>query len=491
MMLDLKSAGAGPGAVPIPEADIAIIGAGAAGITLARRLLSTGARILLIESGGADYQKETQALYDGDVSGMDYYALRDSRLRFFGGTTAIWGGRCARLDAIDFSRRDWIEHSGWPLSLEDLDPWYGQAQQSLSLPIVSGNDMPGFADPLAGQELQTAFWQFDDAFSRFTLPACKDLQQSDQVTIVLNATLVDMQTSADGRSVTGATVSSPQGMHRRVTAKRFVLATGGLENPRILLATKTPTHPQGIGNNSEQVGRYFMEHPHARGARILSNDPAKLFRTLPSFQRDTAGQRYGLLLRPGEDTQREHGILNTCFTLGVFRNPGETPALHKKTYSRLKHDMAPGSVGRGLWRLVKSVSRRVKERRSPASRARLLRDSRYGIHAVLRAEQAPNPDSRVRLSDKRDAFGMPKIQLDWKLLDIDKRSAQVTMQALDRDLRRLDLGTAEPAPWLNDADTPWEFDHLVTSHPYGGYHHMGTTRMGADPRTSVVDTDCR
>ncbi|MFN2327666.1 MAG: FAD-dependent oxidoreductase [Chromatocurvus sp.] len=472
-------------------ADVAIIGAGAAGITLARRLLPAGARILLIESGDADHRKNRQDLCQGDSSGLDYYALRDSRLRFFGGTTAIWGGRCARLDAIDFTRRDWLDHSGWPLSLADLDSWYAEAQQALGLPVVAANRMPGFTDPLDGGELKSAFWQFDDEFSRFTLPACGDLSQASGVTILLNATLVGMQTSDDGRSVTRVTVSTPGGARRTITAGHFVLASGGLENPRLMLASKTTAHPQGIGNHYDQVGRYFMEHPHARGAKITTPDPARLFQTFPSFLRDSRNQRYGLLLRPEESTQARHSILNGCFTLGVFRHAGEKPALHKQTYNQLKHDMAPGNFGRALWRLVKKGSRWRKENRSPASRTRLLGNPKYGIYAVMRAEQAPNPQSRVTLSDQRDALGMPRIHLHWQMQEIDKLTVRVTMQALDRDLRRTGLGTATPSPWVTNPDIPWEFDHLVTSHPYGGYHHMGTTRMGTDPRTSVVDADCR
>lgn len=490
MILDLATTAHGD-LPPALQADIVIIGAGAAGITLARQLLPSGLHILLLESGGADHADTIQDLYEGKVTGTDYYALRESRLRFFGGTTAIWGGRCARLDGIDFTTRDWIENSGWPLSLQDLDGWYAQAQKALELPVITENRMPDFADPLEGGSTRTGFWQFDEQFSRFSLTACEDLQRAPRVTIALNATLVGMATSEDGRAVTGATVSNPQGRQVQVCGQQFVLATGGLENARLLLSTRTQAHPDGIGNNNDQVGRYFMEHPHARGARIISSDPERLFRTFPTFQRDAKGQRFGLLLRPSEGLQAEQGILNTCFTISVCRHPGQKPPLYKKTYGKLKHDLAPGKIGRALWRVTKKASRWVQDRGGPGTQARLLRDSRYGIYAVIRAEQAPNPDSRIRLSTARDAFGVPKIELDWQLLDIDKRSVLATMTAFDRDLRRLGLGEVHPCDWLNDPGTPWEFDHLVTSHPYGGYHHMGTTRMGTDPARSVVDANSR
>lgn len=490
MIIDLARAGTETAQASL-SADIAIVGAGAAGISLARHLMSSGARILLLESGEADYFSATQDLYAGTVTGTDYYDLRESRLRFFGGTTAIWGGRCARLDTIDFAQRPWVKDSGWPLSLQDLDSWYARAQRALGLPVVAGNSMPGFEDSLPDRETRTAFWQFDEQFSRFSLPACDDLQRALRVTIALNATLVGMTTSENGKIVTGATVASPGGEQYSVAARYFVLAAGGLENPRILLAARNSAHPEGLGNNADQVGRYFMEHPHARGARIFSAQPEKLFAAFPAFRRDPQGQRYGLLLRPDESLQEQRGILNTSFTLGVYRHPDQTPPLYKKTYARLKHDMAPGRLGRVLWQITKKTSRWVQDRRGPATLARLLRDSRYGVYTVIRAEQAPNRESRVKLGPGLDAFGIPRIELDWRLSDIDKHSVRVTMQALDRDLRHLGLGTATPCRWLSDADVPWEFDELVTSHPYGGYHHMGTTRMGSDPRSSVVDADCR
>ena len=111
MLIDLREE---PGAADAPS-DICIVGAGAAGITLARRLVRQGLSVCLLESGGLDYEEATQALYRGANIGMHYYELDHSRLRFFGGTVAIWGGRCALMDPIDFIKRDWVPHSGWPI----------------------------------------------------------------------------------------------------------------------------------------------------------------------------------------------------------------------------------------------------------------------------------------------------------------------------------------------------------------------------------------
>src|SRR3546814_9340291 len=94
------------------EGEVCVIGAGAAGISLTRRLLASGRQVILLESGGLDYEKPIADLAVGQNVGEDYYRLEDSRLRFFGGTTAIWGGRCAELDPSDLAKRNYVPHSG-------------------------------------------------------------------------------------------------------------------------------------------------------------------------------------------------------------------------------------------------------------------------------------------------------------------------------------------------------------------------------------------
>ena len=507
------------------QADIAIFGAGAAGITLARQFLGRpDIRVLLIESGGPDYHKATQDLYHGHISGEDYYELRESRLRFFGGTTAIWGGRSARFDAIDFEKRDWVDHSGWPINLQELEPYYAKAQNLLDLPPIVENQMPNRGDlqedllenlyrgDKERPALRSAYWQFDEKFSRFTLPACRDLQEAENIHILLKANLIGLETSENGQEIIGAQIAalpdeSSQHSERyqaQVKCRHYILALGGLETPRLLLASKTKTHPNGIGNNHDQVGRYFMEHPHARGGRIITDDPARLFKTFPAFQRRGATglyqdkkniksgkTRYGLLLRPSEQTQETHKILNSCFTFGVYRHEGEAPEKLRAAYGKVKHDMAPNAWGRGLWRVAKSVSRYVQEKSGPWAKLRLLKNPKYGIYTVMRAEQAPNPDSRVALSQEKDALGLPKIDMQWRFSEIDKYSVAGAMNALDQDLRHLGLGRVEPASWLKDPQSSWQFDDLVTSHAMGGYHHIGTTRMGHSPKNSVTDKDGR
>src|ERR1017187_2119639 len=115
------------------EGDICIVGAGAAGISMALEWINTPYKVILLEGGGFEYDEKVQELFDGKTTGQRYYPLKSSRLHYFGGTTGHWAGFCSTFDHIDFNKRDWVPLSGWPISRNDLDPFYARAQKNLEL----------------------------------------------------------------------------------------------------------------------------------------------------------------------------------------------------------------------------------------------------------------------------------------------------------------------------------------------------------------------
>jgi choline dehydrogenase-like flavoprotein len=472
------------------RADVCIIGSGVAGITVARQLRDSGLDVCLLESGGTDFERRVQDLADGTTDGFPYYELAKARLRFFGGTTAVWGGRVAQLDAIDFEKRGWLPFSGWPFGKEELRPYYRGAQALHDLSPMDDNSLSGFKSPFNEGILQTAFWQFDETFDRFTVNRCGDLVGSSRVRILLHATALELQVDEEGGAVASVRIANLDGGRGAVRARAFVLATGGLEVPRLLLASRSPAHPAGLGNDEDLVGRFFMEHPHARGARIFPADPKRLFRLLPRFTR-IDGRRYGMLFRLGEERQERDGLLNTAFALAIRRYQGEKQHTYKRVYNWLRHEVNPTQRGRFLWKLTRRASIRTQDSLGLRFDTFKLNRSNYGIYAVIRAEQAPNRESRVTLSEDRDALGMQKLSLHWRLSEIDRRSAQGAMRALADELTRLELGRTEPAAWLGDANIEWEVDPVASNHAIGGYHHMGTARMAHSPREGVVDADGR
>ena len=474
------------------EAEVCVIGAGAAGISLTRRLLAAGRRVVLLESGGLDYEKSVADLAAGTNTGEDYYALEDSRLRFFGGTTAIWGGRCAEFDPIDLEKRDYVPHSGWPIGWDELEHYYREARPLFGLPPRrttaetfrrAGVPLPDFD----AKELATPLWTFDHRFNRFTYDACEDLRADPKCQIVTHATATELKAAESGRGIEGVEARSLDGGRLNVKAKAYVLATGGIENARLLLASRSAM-PLGLGNVHDQVGRYFMEHPHARGGRIVGGAAWRLLKAFGRRHR-IGGQDMAALIAPSEALQRREGILNTSLTIVARQPEGARQFAGMKAYSGLKHGMAPTKGGRALWMMTKKAAGWAQRHVDPARPWLLHKTGNLDIALLVRAEQAPNPDSRVMLADETDATGLPRVALDWRLSEIDVRSVSVLVDALGRELQRLGMGTVEKAGWMEEGR--WKTDPLISSHPIGGYHHMGTTRMGSDARTSVTDADGR
>jgi hypothetical protein len=190
----------------VRESEICVIGAGAAGLTIARRLLAKGHGLILLESGGRDYEAATAGLNAGENVGEDYYPLDHARLRFFGGTTAIWGGRCAELDPVDLETRPWVPESGWPLSHAELEAYYRQARPLFDLgdghPDIAilrdaGVPIPAF-DP---ERLALPVWAFDMRFGRFAFDSCDDLVDHPRCEVVLHATVTSIHAGASGEAV--------------------------------------------------------------------------------------------------------------------------------------------------------------------------------------------------------------------------------------------------------------------------------------------------
>lgn len=475
------------------DAEVCIVGAGAAGVAIARSLSQSGREVCLLEAGGMDFDPETQALCEGENTGMEYYPLDQSRLRFFGGTTNIWGGRSLPLDPMDFERRDWVPHSGWPISRADLDPWYREAHDSLEVgefdySAENWNRLGRKGIDFDPDEIATRFWRFDPKKERFSGSQCDDLVAAGKVKIFLHANLTRIQLAENGGHVEFVEARSLQGHQLRVRAKEYILACGAIENVRMLLHSDD-VHPNGIGNDHDQVGRYFMEHPHGRIGQVTCEDPAGIWaqyrKRYPRRKTPVAPA-----LSSSAALQRRAGILNIGTTFKLQRPPDQGLPAGRKVFMNLRHSLNPSRSGRQFWHVYRQVRAWIQQN-VPMSVVKLgARAKNLQLYLIARAEQAPNPESRVFLSDQRDALGLRKADLHWQLSDLDKRSAREHALALDREFQRLGLGTVTPSEWLEDGSPSWPVDPTVGHHPIAGYHHMGMTRMSANPADGVVDANC-
>jgi choline dehydrogenase-like flavoprotein len=489
MLIDLNDA-----ATPeLLETDVCVVGGGAAGVALARKLTNQGHDVCLLEAGGMDFEQATQDLCFGDSVGMEYYELEHSRLRFFGGTTNIWGGRSVPLDRIDFEKRDWVPHSGWPITLDELEPYYRIAHDSLELGEYDySNDLweklqlaPIDFDP---DEIAHLFWRFDNKKERFNSEQVDDLLAASNTRIVLHANVVQIQVGENARNVQHLVVRTLGGRETIVRAKHFVLACGAIENARLLLMSDD-VEKNGTGNSGDQVGRYFMEHPHGRIAHIETGDPAWFWAQYRK-RYPKAGPPVAPALVAPEALQRNKGILNSAATFKIQRNPDLGLGLGSKVYLNMKHDLNATKTNRRIWHVYRGLLDWLQKHLSMTLLRSVAKAKRMELYMMARAEQAPNPNSRVKLSIETDALGCRQGDLDWQLSDLDKRTVLELARAMGREFERLGLGKLQTMPWLEDGTAAWPVDSTVGNHPIGGYHHMGTTRMSDSPATGVVDKNC-
>jgi choline dehydrogenase-like flavoprotein len=429
------------------ETDLCIIGAGAAGITLALECAGGPFRVCLLESGGFEPDPETQALSRGRVFGRAYYKLESARVRRFGGSTSSWQGICRPLESSDFEARDWVPHSGWPFGAEVLRSYYERAQERCRLEAFGydGQRWASAERPLLAFEAGVVESRvFQIAPVRFGEVYRKDVTKAPNVDTFLFANVVELEASENGRIVERVAVACLAGNRFSVRARLFILATGGIENARLLLASNR-VQRAGLGNPHDLVGRFFMEHPHVISAAFLASSariPLDFYRARPVSRAEVAG----LLTLPEETRRRERMLSFGCF-------PPQDAELPEFEVS--------------LARMIREMDGRPG---AAAERAVLW----MGV-----GEQVPNPESRVRLADERDALGMPRVQLEWRLGALDKRSLRRAHEILAREFGRAGLGRLQLLLGEDDHQWPPELS--------AGRHHMGTTRMHQDPRRGVVD----
>ncbi len=450
------------------ETDLAIIGGGVAGITLAHALANTGLQICLIEAGGMSYDPAGHALYEGENVGVDY-PLRANRLRYLGGSSNHWGGYCLSLDDIDFEKRDWVPYSGWPITRQELAPYYVPATERVQLNPPNFDDPQYWAMHTAEPLIKTGSGRMRNRFVQFSPPTrfgeryIEDLKRAPNVRVLLNANVVNIATEASARHVTHLDIKTLTGRHLAVQARRFVLATGGLENPRMLLLSDGVVK-QGLGNQNDLVGRFFMEHPHVSG---FGEAVVADLKRMPPIYRERVkveGVPAQAAFAPSFNFMREHGLLNAMFMLGLAGRYKEQALTDTGSEMAVNH-----------------------QQMLRAARPFLRDGDPFGEDGVWlgiggACEQLPNPDSRVSLSNERDALDLRKIKLDWRLCELSRRSLLTHIRSLAMELGALGIGRMT----INIPD-----DGIWPEVVNGGAHHMGTTRMHDDPKQGVVDRNCR
>ena len=442
------------------EADLCIVGAGAAGITLARELANHGLSILVLESGGFEFDEEIQGLYRGQtvgsfMPGNEAYLTR-ARLRYFGGSTNHWEGQCRPLDDIDFEKRSWVPDSGWPFPKSHLEAYYTGAASLCQIEPFSYQlgDVLSARPPLKvgrNDTVQTKLFHLSPP-TRFGSLYRRDLVDAPDVLVFLHANLVDMLANTSGTAVDLVQVGCLTGRRFWVRARYYVLAAGAIENARLLLFSNK-LQKAGLGNQNGLVGRYFLEHLNWIAGSVCLTRPSETMSLYEGASPEPllGNPAFGALCL-AENVQRRHGLLNAGFLL------------------------LPRSSVWGLMEAIGNVASEIDrfgdEEPSPREP--------YFAMLYTRTEQSPNPDSRLSLSQELDALGKPRLKLNWQLNASDSENVRESVRVLASELGRHGRGRVS----LRITDhNPWPL--RPANHP------MGTTRMHTDPKKGVVDPNCR
>ena len=448
--------------------DVCVVGAGPAGITLARTLAAKGFDVALMEAGGLEFSDQSQSFYDGDIVGLDCVPTNESRLRYLGGSTGHWEGKCRMLELSDFEARPWMPHSGWPICRGDLEPY--QAEAAVIVDLALPEDPPDISCPQSAERFRQFDWRWS-APTRFGEKYRDELAASERIRVGLNANLVDVRLTDDLGSVAGAVFRSyaADDPGFTVQARVYALCMGGLENPRALLNFRSQ-RPNGIGNERDLVGRYFCDRPTVATADLLSavplGDERTNFAPTAAFAQANGLNNFTLSIEPRDVA--EQGLPKALWSTASCMNP----AIHQ-----LIEDMG-GKKTRCLWGGLPEFNLR----HHPA---------RHSVATIgVALEQRLNPESRVTIAAEKDAFGLNRVQLDWRLTEADYRTLRDGTIAFGAHVAEQSLGRLRLREWLMSDDP--ELPGVGTGHGrIDGRQHMCTTRMSKDPATGVVDADCR
>ncbi len=499
------------------RSNVAIVGAGPAGIVLALELAKSGIDVVLIESGNPKFSERIQALSDaGEIDLARHAPMADCTRRQLGGASVIWGGRCVPFDPVDFDDRPYVPHSRWPIEYCEIAGYFQRASEyffcgraEFDVEDAAGVErrpiVPGLPN---GDVISTSLerWSLPTDFGREYGSA---LNHSSNIRLLCGITCTEVECSADGHSVTGIRGRALDGGTIRILADQCVLACGGLETTRLLFCSDR-RHPGGLGNHSGQLGRFYMGHVSGEIARArFSTDPRH---TAYGFDRDQDGVYVRRRFSFARSFLHRFQLANcTCYPVNPkIHDPAHGNGVLSFAYlalsstilgKRLASDaIRKAAIGKreavSDWQHWRNVlfdcpralafaatfgfRRFVKWRKIPGF-YQFSAENCYPLH--YNCEHLPNPESRVQVGRDVDEMGMRKLRVDLRYGQTDYENVIEAHRHLDEYLRSHGCGALE---YLTD--DPVGHVKAQASH---GFHQCGTTRMSSNPVDGVVDPNCR
>lgn len=483
MIVDLQHT---DGIIPVHSADVCVIGAGAAGISMAIELSRRGLSVLLVEGGGINFEDSSQELYRTEITGLPHAGVHEGRFRVLGGTTTRWGGQILELDASDFERRPWVPESGWPFPKSVLHRHYARALEIEGVDrSLLGDDDVWSALDISKPPLHNGIEPFFTRFCpqpNFAKLHHEFLTLQPDVTVYLHANLCEIVLSSSESAIRAVRCKTDGRADSIFHARHFVFCLGGLETARVLMqplrGLNRPPWDQG-----SKLGRYFQDHLDVSAATLSPLHPHDFHLQFDNVY--LSGFRYIPKIKAGVRLQEQLRMLS----VGASFVPQSTRQDVVEQFRKALHRYQRGeqrSAGNGqLLGAAKATDILLRKAWRYVRHHRAYNPDDLGVDLRVHCEQAPNSESRLTLSRDRDTSGLLRLQLDWRFGELELETIR---RFVDYAARVFESSEIARVKIHSDR---LECVQSLASHTTDSYHHMGTTRMADSPRDGVVDLNCR
>ncbi len=464
-----------------PHADVLIVGAGAAGITLAVELARLGKSVALLEAGGRTLEESPQEPFRTDLAGLPHRGVHEGRVRMHGGTTNKWGGQILELEEADFDAHPWIPGSGWPFAKSELTPHYARA---LELEGVAGalRTDQGVWDALRQTppsfpqlELYTSRWCPEPNFARLHRRA---LETDPRITVWLHANAVELLL-AQNQAATGVRCRTLSGQETVFRAPQVVFTLGTVESNRFFLQPR----PEAAlpWNQSGLLGRHFQDHIDSDAATVRPKDPRAFHRIFDSiFLR---GFKYNPKLRLTREAQGQLHTLAVGGTIFSVSDADEALTAVKTTAKHLLRGRLGEVTGAQVSSLLRHTPLVARQTFRYAVQHRSFHPADAEIRLRVHCEQPPDSGSTITLSPERDQLGLFRTCLDWRISPAELHTVRCFVQTAQTSLAPFAEVTPHPDLFASD-------DRFLAQ-CQDSFHHMGGMRMHPFPDRGVVDPNLR
>lgn len=473
--------------------DICIVGSGATGLTCAAEFRESEHNVILLEAGNIEFNELADDCHKGYIDGKFHEGFRYARERIFGGTTTKWGGQLLEFLEEDFHQRGWVNNSGWPIKFRDLEHYYKRAYKLLGINFFDNLNFDPW-EYLGLKKVKFSQKSLDFKASRyvkvpnFGISIYELIKSKKNIQIFQNAAAVEINLDDKLSEVVSLTIKSLQGKTGKVYAKKFILAHGCLEIPRLLLNSNKEIKC-GIGNENDNVGRYFQDHIAAIVGILIPKNNKLIKENFNSFLLNKIKYMPRLFVNPdfAERKKKLHSTIQLIYSKNYLIDESNINLnTYKQIYKNIREKKKLNQPFFQLIRLLIKLPSILPDIYVLIFKKRISQPRSKFIWIECHSEQEPLRESRITLDpNKKDILGMNRIHLDWKINEKTYETIKQTSELIKSEFEQRGIGEVLLDDWIEKYNSNWR------SHVGDVYHQSGTTRMSEKAKNGVVDTNLK